>query len=458
MIPAWAGFLAVRGENAQIGAIVQPGDVIAERYRLLRLLDVGGMGEVWAAKNELTQKSFAIKFLLPELAERPDALERFIREAETAGSLNHRAIVDVFDVAQAEDGRAFIVMELLSGESLETRIERGGPLNSLETATALSQVADGLDAAHRAGIVHRDLSSANIFLARNPDGGAPIAKILDFGVSKTLGPARHDRTQTGNGAVLGCPEFMSPEQARGAEAVDARTDVWSLGIVLYQCLAGTAPFRAQNYNALMVAILTRPHRPLLEVAPSVDRELAEVVEGCLAKERDTRIQTASEVRERLSAIVRRLAGSAAVPTSPQRRATDRLPRSRSEQKAPPSALAQEDLQALDRLRARRRVVGLVSAAVGVGAGALIALAYGSWPRRDVTLPVVHFIAKQKPPAPPVLRVPREFAPPPPSATSSEQHAAASAKPAEPLPPDDESRLAVAVARGLGVGTKPVPEH
>jgi serine/threonine-protein kinase len=373
--------------------------------------------------------------------------------------LNHRAIVDVFDVAQAEDGRAFIVMELLSGESLETRIERGGPLNSLETATALSQVADGLDAAHRAGIVHRDLSSANIFLARNPDGGAPIAKILDFGVSKTLGPARHDRTQTGNGAVLGCPEFMSPEQARGAEAVDARTDVWSLGIVLYQCLAGAAPFRAQNYNALMVAILTRPHRPLLEVSPAVDRELAEIVEGCLAKERDARIQTASEVRERLSAIVRRLAGSAAVPTSPQRRATDRLPRSRSEQKAPQSALAQEDLQALDRLRTRRRVVGLVSAAVGVGAGALIALAYGSWPKPDTALiPVAHVIAKGKPPAPPVLKVPREFAPPPPSATSSDQRASVSPKPSEPLPPDDESRLAVAVARGLGVGTKSVSEH
>jgi serine/threonine protein kinase len=438
---------------------VQPGDVIAERYRLLRLLDVGGMGEVWAAKNELTQKSFAIKFLLPELAERPDALERFIREAETAGSLNHRAIVDVFDVAQAEDGRAFIVMELLSGESLETRIERGGPLTSLETATALSQVADGLDAAHRAGIVHRDLSSANVFLSRNPDGGAPIAKILDFGVSKTLGPARHDRTQTGNGAVLGCPEFMSPEQARGAEAVDARTDVWSLGIVLYQCLVGTAPFRAQNYNALMVAILTRPHRPLLEVAPSVDRELAEVVEGCLTKERDARLQSAAEVRDRLAAIVRRLAGNAALPTAPQRRATDRLPAKSPEAKAKAGALGLEDLQALDRLRARRRVVGLVSAAVGVGAGALIALAYGSWPRNDGSLlPVVHFVAKPKPPQPPVHRVPREFPKPAPSATNGEQHAAASSKAQGPLPPDDESRLAVAVARGLGVDTKPVPEH
>lgn len=473
---------------------MEPGDVIAERYRLLRLLDVGGMGEVWAAKNELTQKSFAIKFLLPELAERPDALERFIREAETAGSLNHRAIVDVFDVAQAEDGRPFIVMELLAGESVEARIERGGPLNSLETAAYLSQVADGLDAAHRAGIVHRDLSSSNIFLSRNPDGGTAIAKILDFGVSKTLGPARHDRTQTGNGAVLGCPEFMSPEQARGAEAVDARTDVWSLGIVLYQCLAGKAPFRAQNYNALMVAILTRPHRPLLEVAPSTDKELAEIVEACLAKDREARMQTAREVSDRLSAIVRRLAGSSSLPTAPQRRATDRLPNRRDPNKPPPGALGKEDLQALERLRARRRMIGFVSAGVGVAAGLLVALVVNARSRDAVaytSVPVTRVVQERKPT--PFAPVPHEFAKSAGVACADEKPAEAqkpaetkpaeapklAAKPQEPASKpaeladdstpaadtktsvgrsDDESALAVAVARGLGVGTKPVPER
>jgi serine/threonine-protein kinase len=485
------------------------------------------MGEVWAAKNELTQKSFAIKFLLPELAERPDALERFIREAETAGSLNHRAIVDVFDVAQAEDGRPFIVMELLAGESVEARIERNGPLTSLETSAFLSQVADGLEAAHRAGIVHRDLSSSNIFLARNPDGGTAIAKILDFGVSKTLGPARHDRTQTGNGAVLGCPEFMSPEQARGAEAVDARTDVWSLGIVMYQCLAGKAPFRAQNYNALMVAILTRPHRPIVEVAPSVDKELAEIVESCLSKDREQRMQTAREVGERLSSIVRRLAGSSTLPTSPQRRATDRLP-ARPEQAKASAALGKEDLKALERLRARRRMIGLASAGVGALAGLLLALVVSA--RHEevayVSIPSTPIPRERKLSTEPVLPVPHEFASPvlaragSPAATSVEGRAAEAAKASEGVelaeasksemakpdtqkvagtelaklatkapgskkadtkPPDgagatdelakafetkteepnapaDESRLAVAVARGLGVGAKPASEH
>jgi len=155
-------------------AAVQPGDMISERYRLVRLLDVGGMGEVWAARNVLTQKNFAVKFLLPDLAERPDTLERFIREAETAGSLEHPSIVNVFDVAQAEDGRPYIVMELLSGESLEARVERAGTLTSFEAAAFLAQIADALDVAHRAGVVHRDLSAANIFRARDPERGRPV--------------------------------------------------------------------------------------------------------------------------------------------------------------------------------------------------------------------------------------------------------------------------------------------
>ena len=169
-------------------------------------------------------------------------------------------------------------------------------MTSLDAASVIAQVADGLFAAHRAGVVHRDLSTANVFLVRNPEGGRPNAKILDFGVSKTLGPSARDRMQTAHGAVLGCPEFMSPEQARGAETVDARTDVWSLGVVLYQCLTGTRPRScANNYNALMVSILTRPHRPLLEVAATVDPELAALVEACLVKDRERRISTAREV-------------------------------------------------------------------------------------------------------------------------------------------------------------------
>jgi serine/threonine protein kinase len=426
---------------------VKPGDIISERYRLLRLLDVGGMGEVWAARNELTQKSFAIKFLLPALAERPDALERFVREAEMAGSMNHRSIVDVFDVAQTEDGRAYIVMELLVGESLEARLERAGSLSSIEAAAFVAQVADGLAAAHAKGIVHRDLSLANIFLVRNPEGGRPIPKILDFGVSKTLGPNAADRTQTGHGTVLGCPEFMSPEQARGAEAVDARTDVWSLGVVLYQCLSGTPPFRAKNYNALMVGILTRPHRPLMELVPNADAELVQLVESCLEKDRDARVQTAREVSDRLGAIARRLGGASALGTA-QRRATDRLPggaRLGSPDDAASGgarhlfALGVEELKVLSGLRARRSTIGIASALTGIAIGALVAMLIGGQKSE-----VPAFVST---PAPPAL------------AASSAQPGRTPVGPQSAAPPrkaptgSDPHDLAVAVARGLGLGSK-----
>lgn len=433
---------------------MQPGDLLCERYRLLRLLDVGGMGEVWAAKNELTQKSFAIKFLLPALAERPDALARFVREAETAGRLDHPCIVDVFDVAQTEDGRAFIVMELLSGESLESRLERVGSLRPMEAAAVVSQVAAGLDAAHRAGIVHRDLSLANVFLARNPEGGRPIPKILDFGVSKTLDPVPGE-LRTGEGTILGCPDFMSPEQAMGAEAVDARTDVWSLGVVLYRCLAGTAPFVAKNYNALMAAILTRPHRPITEVVPSVDPDLAAVVEGCLVKEREQRIQSAHEVSERLSAIARRLSKSTNVSYAPRRRATDRLPASPSTAGAavsisatavtvamPPShsgsesaaALSDTELHAVARLRTRPAVVGMVSALVGIGIGALLTIGLRP-PRNPIMVPT------------PAMEPASVAAPEPESAETPAPTRAA-------RPADDERDLALAVARGVRASAKP----
>lgn len=396
----------------------------------MRLLDVGGMGEVWAAKNELTQKNFAIKFLLPSLAERRDLLERFVREAQTAGSLNHRSIVDVFDVAQAEDGQPFIVMELLAGETLESRLDRCGRLSSLEAAAFIAQIADGLAVAHAAGIVHRDLSSANVFLSRNPDGGRALPKILDFGVSKTLGPDAIDRTQTGNGAVLGSPEFMSPEQARGAEAVDGRTDIWSLGIVLYQALVGTPPFRAKNYNALMVAIMTRPHRPLLEVAPSVDRELAEIVEACLVKDRTKRVQSARELSEKLGKVARRLAGSSEL--APKRRATDGLPRPESEARSR-FALGADELRTLANLRAKRGAIGVFGAVCGILLGVVLAFVIG----RAGPPPAVIVASPPRPAAPP----------PPPRAMDVAPRAGHTGV------PDDQPDLASAIARGLRVPPK-----
>jgi serine/threonine-protein kinase len=282
------------------------------------------MGEVWAASNELTNRDFAIKFLLKEFASNDEAYNRFVREAETTGKLQHPSIVDVFDVAQTVDGRPFIVMELLVGEGLDERLKRDRALSQLSVAAYFSQIAMALDLAHRAGVIHRDLSSSNIFLARSRDHNGVCPKILDFGVSKHLG--NDGGFQTCHGAVLGNPLYMSPEQARGAEQVDARTDVWSMGVLMYQCLTGMLAFSSRNYNALMVDIMTQPHRPVSELVPGVDRTLAVIVEGCLVKDREHRIGSAAELAERLAAVARRLGRAEdAAMEGPRRRSTDRLP-------------------------------------------------------------------------------------------------------------------------------------
>jgi serine/threonine-protein kinase len=287
------------------------------------------MGEVWAVRNELTNRDFAIKFLLTEFASNDQAFNRFVREAETTGKLQHPSIVDVFDVAQTEDGRPFIVMELLQGEGLDERLRRDGTLSPLTVAAYCSQIAMALDLAHRAGIIHRDLSSSNIFLSRSPHETATVPKILDFGISKNLVQSGEGHFQTCHGAVLGNPLYMSPEQACGAEQVDARTDVWSLGVLMYQCLTGSTPFRSRNYNALMVDIMTRPHRPIADAAPSVDRALCAIVEGCLVKDRNQRIPSARDLADQLGAVARRLARDVGeTGRMPQRRATDRLPPAR----------------------------------------------------------------------------------------------------------------------------------
>jgi serine/threonine protein kinase len=304
---------------------VRPGDIVSKKYRLHHCLARGGMGEVWAAHNLRTERDVAVKILRHELASSQEALERFVQEARATGRLRHPSLVHVFDAGVTRDARPYLVMELLDGESLEQRLEREGYLSQLTSCIILSPVVAAVRLAHEAGIVHRDLSSANIFLAASPDGGDPVPKILDFGVSKMLGTDGTGRVRTQHGALLGSPAFMSPEQVEGAETADARSDIWSLGALLYLCLSGRTPFTANNPNTLMLAIITRPHPPLRQVAPGVDAELAALVEACLAKDRDARLQTAAELEHRLLRVGRRIARHRETSHfAPQRRATDRL--------------------------------------------------------------------------------------------------------------------------------------
>ncbi len=302
---------------------MQPGHVLSRKYLLKRRIAAGGMGEVWLARNERTRGDCAIKVLLPGLARNSEALQRFVREARATGQLKHPGIVQVFDAGKTGDGRPYLVMELLSGESLAERLVRETLLAPGETCVLMSQIARAVEYAHRMGVVHRDLSTSNVFLVRPPEGGPPVPKIVDFGVSKLADTASGC---TLNGALLGSPAYMSPEQAEGAEGVDARTDVWSLGVLLYQCLSGRLPFEGRNHNSTMLAVITRAHPPLVEWAPELDPELCALVEGCLIKNRDDRVQTASEVGEALERIGRRLLRSAApFRFTPRRRLADRLP-------------------------------------------------------------------------------------------------------------------------------------
>lgn len=340
------------------------------------------MGEVWSARNVLTNRDFAIKLLLPQLATNPAVLHRFVSEARATGQLSHPSLVNVFDAGRTNDGRPYLVMELLEGESLEHLLKRRGRLDALTTCLYLAQVARALATAHAAGIVHRDLSSANVFLVKRAEGEEPLPKVLDFGVSKFMNVEKERRVRTGDGAVLGSPEYMSPEQACGAENTDARTDVWALGVLLYECLGGKVPFSAPNYNTMMLAIINEPHEPLTALAFDVDPGLAALVDRCLAKDREQRVQTASEVGDKLERIAMRLAAKVGDGRfTPRRRATDRV--SRISLLPPPPATEREPEQ---RARTSRTLLAAGSALGGTALGIAIGMALAS--SRAPNTPVV----------------------------------------------------------------------
>ncbi len=274
------------------------GDVLAGKYLLMRPLGMGGMGQVWVARNLATNAEVAAKVLLPERAVVGDALERFRREAQTTASLWHRGIVRAFDLVELDrdKGSLLLVMELLHGETLGQRLEKapGGRLPIEETVRVLVPILSALDHAHRVGVVHRDLKPDNVFLAVDPDGER-IPKLVDFGISKL----RHSSTSiTACGALVGTPCYMSPEQARG-EAVDGRSDVFAVGILLHECLAGAPPFGGQTLHEVVHAILEgSPALPADVPAP-----LRAVVLRALAKRPEDRYATAGELADALVAAV-----------------------------------------------------------------------------------------------------------------------------------------------------------
>jgi eukaryotic-like serine/threonine-protein kinase len=262
---------------------VAVGDVLAGKYRVERVLGVGGMGVVVAARHLELNELRAIKFLLPEARRNPEALERFVREARAVVRLKNPHVVRIHDVGRFDGGEPYIVMEHLEGEDLKSILDRGEPLAPGPAVDIVLQALEAMAEAHAAGIIHRDLKPANLFLAR-ADDDALLVKVLDFGISKLIESNDEGMEMTTTHALMGSPYYMSPEQMMSTRDVDARTDIWSIGVVLYQLLTGRVPFRGRNIAAQCALLLQRDPPPPSKHAPHLSPELDRAVLKFLSRE------------------------------------------------------------------------------------------------------------------------------------------------------------------------------
>jgi serine/threonine-protein kinase len=264
----------------------QVGQLIGGKYLIQAELGRGGMGAVFRAVHAVSGRALALKWMLRS-GEDDQARERFKREARAAGRIDHPNVVDVYDIGEEGDA-TYLVMELLRGESLRTRLARG-PSSPAETVAMLVPAMRGVAAAHREGVIHRDLKPDNIFLCCGPGGEAREAKVLDFGVSSIRTTEDAQTTLTREGTVLGTPAYMSPEQLHSAHNLDERTDVYAFGVILYEALTGRVPFQGTSYSALVLAIVNTTPRSLREIRPEIPEALERVVLQALARDREQRI-------------------------------------------------------------------------------------------------------------------------------------------------------------------------
>jgi eukaryotic-like serine/threonine-protein kinase len=280
------------------------GTLFGGKYLLSKKLGQGGMGSVWKAEHVQLRSPVAIKLIEQSIATNPEALARFLREAQSAASLRSPHVVQILDHG-ADHGVPYIAMELLDGESLASRLDRLRALPPVETAAILSQVARAMSKAHEAGIVHRDLKPDNIFLVKNDD--EEVAKVLDFGIAKAAGQQLGPSSSTRTGALLGTPYYMSPEQAEGNRLVDFRTDIWALGVIAFECILGRRPFESEAFGSLLLAICTRPLPVPSAFGPVPAGFDAWFARAC-ARETDARFPSAREAAVDLRRVC---AGSAA---------------------------------------------------------------------------------------------------------------------------------------------------
>jgi serine/threonine protein kinase len=355
--------------------------VLGEKYKVSRLLGEGGMGAVYEAENTWTRRRVAIKVMHPEFARDAEATQRFLREAQSAAQIDHPNVVSVLDLGRdAASGSLFIVQEFLVGKELRALLDARGALPTEEALGLILPVIDGLVAAHALGVVHRDLKPENIFLVESRTGRV-VPKLIDFGIAKALRP-RENEFRTMIGQTMGTPAYMSPEQARGVLDIDARSDVWSIGVVLYELLSGRVPFEGDPSPQVVLArVITQEPVPLESVAPGVAADLLAAVARALQRDRDDRYPdmqslyaalAATQVGGRVRDTLRKIASPEAAPgTSPD----------------PPATAASPDVTAPPPARVRRSRVPWVIGAI-VGVGLLIGLAAWLAPRGALAPPPV----------------------------------------------------------------------
>lgn len=283
---------------------LQPGDTLLGKYRVDRVLGKGGMGMVVAAQHLHLGGLFAIKIMLPEMLDNPEAIGRFLREAQASSRLRSEHVARVHDVGTLETGVPYMVLEYLEGQDLDRELMSRGVLGVGQAAAYVAQVAEALIEAHAQGIVHRDLKPANLFLTRRANGSSCI-KVLDFGISKDITAGNQGAQKlTQTGSIMGSPHYMSPEQLIDSKNVDPRSDIWALGIILYELVTGMMPFNAETMPEIVAKVLSTQPTPLRTLRPDIPPEFEAIVQRCTEKERDKRFSSAGEFLAALRPFIR----------------------------------------------------------------------------------------------------------------------------------------------------------
>jgi eukaryotic-like serine/threonine-protein kinase len=413
------------------------GSTVAGKYHVDRLIGRGGMGAVFQATHASIGKRVALKFLRAHSGRDTDAATRFQREAEAASLAESPHIVQIFDSGRSEGGLPFLVMELLTGEDLRARLRREGRLEPEAAVRIAVQVLKALKQAHSAGIVHRDLKPDNVFLCRRDDEPT-FVKIVDFGISKLQQRPGVD-TLTHEGAVLGTAFYMSPEQAQSFPDIDGRTDLFSVGAILYEVLTGAVPHSAPTYEAVLIAICTKDAPDVRSQAPEVPEKLARVVARALRRDRQERYGSANEMLAELEAI-----GSESRELSAKTRAT-------------PSAWVDGATVSSKPERFRTAVLTLVAALGGFAAAAYF-VTRAEPPELEAASPGATSVATAAPPSAPAGTAALASPPPPASTPGVVDRTSAKLPPPKSRPAGKPAlkpapATSTGVAGGLGLSTR-----